>query len=73
MKNLTKQNKLRTNEKKNKLYKKTNFEIEIDLFNKIKEESEKEFISQKSFINKIIKNGLYKYYLDNQMKKLNND
>lgn len=57
-------NKLRENEAKNPILRKTNFEIEEALFLKIKRERKENFVSQRKLVNEILKLGLKEYQLN---------
>lgn len=54
-------NEFRENETKNPKLKKTNFEIEEILFEKIKLERQENFISQKKLVNELLKLGFQTY------------
>lgn len=63
-KTTSRQNKIRENEAKNPILRKTNFEIEETLFLKIKRERQENFISQRKLVNEILKLGLKEYQLN---------
>ncbi|PUE65432.1 hypothetical protein [Arcobacter caeni] len=54
-------NEFRENETKNPKLKKTNFEIEEILFEKIKLERQENFISQKKLVNELLRLGFKTY------------
>ena len=63
-KTTTRKNEFRENETKNPKLKKTNFEIEEILFEKIKIERKENFISQKKLVNKLLKLGFETYQIN---------